>query len=66
LQHARRIRQQIVLITRDILDADALNVIDSRTKADRIGDIARAGFETIRRRLDTRRSENSVPLWSRR
>ena len=51
LQLVRRVFQQRVLIGGDVVQADALHVIDGRTQAHGIGDIARARLETVRHAL---------------
>ena len=46
--------KQRVLVARDIRKPDARHIIEGCGKTDRVGDIARAGFEAVRRWLKDR------------
>ena len=41
----RGVVEQRVLVAADVLDADALDVLEGGAEVDRIGDVAGAGFE---------------------
>jgi hypothetical protein len=43
----RAVEQQFVLVRRDFVDADVVDVIDRRAQSDAAGDIGRAGFELV-------------------
>ena len=52
--------EQRVLVAADVLDADALDVVERRAQAHRIGDVAGAGLEARRRRRGRRALEGHV------
>ena len=59
-QSLRRVNEQMVLVLGDIVKADPLDVIDRCTQTDRVGDVAGAGFEPLRRSVKLAPLERDV------